>query len=373
MAGFEDRPLLGPGEELQLTIDGGAVRHAEVLAGELVPGAASAGAAVVLEEPDAEAVNFFAVAELIAARAAAPSTRRQYAAIFRSFGDWVAREAGRPPTVSDLGPDVIAAWGRHLERRGGRGGGPAAPATRRIYLSMVRSLARELHGVELAAHIKLPAHRPGPPETLTESDYLNLLRVPDRRTQHGKRDYALLRLLGDCGLRSAELRGLEARDVRRPRANARHQRLYVRGKGGAEREVDLPSDTEAALQSWLGVHPLVRGRGLRDEQRLFVRLGRHPGSAPAEPLSAQAVHKLVRRCALRAGVAERLAHPHALRAYWATALLDDGVPVHVVSARLDHADLRTTARYAAERPSAVADIADILDRRHQAARLSRCA
>jgi integrase len=68
--------------------------------------------------------------------------------------------------------------------------------------------------------VRVPGHEPGPLETLTDTDYANLLRVPDRRRLAGKRDYALLRVLGDCGLRSAELRGLRARDLRRPRANA---------------------------------------------------------------------------------------------------------------------------------------------------------
>jgi hypothetical protein len=86
-------------------------------------------------------------------------------------------------------------------------------------------------------------------------------------------------------------------------------------------------------------------------------LGSDDGSEPPEPLSAQAVHKLVRRSCLAAGVAGRLAHPHALRAYWATGLLDDGVPIHHVSERLGHADLRTTSRYAAVRPGQVDDIA----------------
>jgi len=195
------------------------------------------------------------------------------------------------------------------------------------------------------------------------------LRVPDRRSLIGRRDYALLRVLGDCGLRSAELRFLEARDLRSPRANARHRRLYVRGKGGTEREVPIPADTLAALEAWLAVHPLARGRsGLRDDEAIFVRLGRRPGAEPLEPLSAQAVHKLVRRFCLTAGIAERLCHPHALRAYWATSLLDDGVPIHHVSERLGHADLRTTSRYAAVRAGQVDDVADVLDRRHQAAR-----
>ena len=94
-----------------------------------------------------------------------------------------------------------------------------------------------------------------------------------------------------------------------------------------------------------------------------MRLVGEPG-----PLSNAALHKLLRRCGRAAGIPERLAHPHALRAYWATHLLESGVPVHTVSARLGHVDLRTTARYAADRPEGIDDVADILDRRHQAAR-----
>ena len=100
---------------------------------------------------------------------------------------------------------------------------------------------------------------------------------------------------------------------------------------------------------------------------MFVRLGRHGDQVPL-PLSAVAVHRLVRRHCQAAGVPERLAHPHALRAYWATHLLEAGVPVHEVSARLGHVDLRTTARYAAPRPERVDEVAEVLDRRHQAAR-----
>jgi integrase len=311
--------------------------------------------------------NLFGEAERIAARAATISTRRQYGAIFRAFGDWLASELGRPPVVGDLDADVIAAYGRHLEASGGRGGRAAAPATVRVYLSMVRALARGLGREQQIEGVRVPRHEPGPPETLTDTDYANLLRVPDRRTIAGKRDYALLRALGDCGLRSAELRGLRARDLRRPRANARHHRLYIRGKGGREREVPVPEAVQQALQAWLKVHPLARGVGLLDEQPLFVRLGRH-GDEPPLPLSAVAVHRLVRRHCEAVGVPERLAHPHALRAYWATHLLEAGVPVHEVSARLGHVDLRTTARYAAPRPERVDEIAEVLDRRHQAAR-----
>jgi integrase len=213
----------------------------------------------------------------------------------------------------------------------------------------------------VAGEVRPPSHRVGPPETLTHVEYANLLRVPDRRTQAGKRDHALLRVLGDCGLRDEELRALRARALRRPRANARHHRLYVHGKGGTEREVSVPAATQEALEAWLASHPLRRGAsGLRDDEPLFVRLVGEPG-----PLSNAALHKLLRRCGRAAGVPERLAHPHALRAYYATTLAAEGVPVHVIAARLGHAEIRTTSRYLAELPDDGAAVGDVLDRHHQ--------
>ena len=216
--------------------------------------------------------------------------------------------------------------------------------------------------------MRVPRHEPGPPETLTDTDYANLLRVPDRRTIAGKRDYALLRVLGDCGLRSAELRGLRARDLRRPRANARHHRLYVRGKGGREREVPVPEAVQQALEAWTA-------RSIRSPAASGCSTSSRCSCASAatatRSLSPSPPSPCTGSCAahcLAAGVPERLAHPHALRAYWATHLLEAGVPVHEVSARLGHVDLRTTARYAAPRPERVDEIAEVLDRRHHAAR-----
>jgi hypothetical protein len=64
--------------------------------------------------PGLEGRNLFGETQRIATRAASASTRRQYVAIFRAFGDWLAGELGRPPVVGDLDTDVIAAYGRHL-------------------------------------------------------------------------------------------------------------------------------------------------------------------------------------------------------------------------------------------------------------------
>jgi len=159
--------------------------------------------------------NLFGEAERIAARAGSAGTRRQYAAIFRAFAYWLREQLGRPPVVADLDADVIAAYGRHLASIGGRGGRPAAPATARVYVSMVRALARQLGCEDAIADVRAPRHEPGPPETLTDTDYANLLRVPDRRSLAGKRDYALLRVseTADCGPPSCAASALETSAV----------------------------------------------------------------------------------------------------------------------------------------------------------------
>jgi len=218
--------------------------------------------------------------------------------------------------------------------------------------------------------VRVPSHRLGPPETLTAVQYGNLIRAPDKRTLVGKRDHALLRLLGNCGLRNAELRALTARAIRRPRVNSTHHHLFVRGKGDVEREIPIPAATLAALEVWLRAHPQRRGGGLRDDDVLFVSLARASNSVPGA-ISQQGVAKLMRRYAAVAGVPERLAHPHALRGYYATTLAGEHVPIQEIKARLGHASIETTARYLAELTRQGEGVGDVLDRRHEAQQRQR--
>ncbi len=136
---------MGPGTELQLTIDDRAVPHDEVLAAVEVLEAEQVLTRALAREETAgevgeglplEPENLYAAGERIALRAASASTRRQYASIYRAFGDWIRSELDRPPTGEDLHGDAIAAYARHLDTQGGRGGRPAALATRRVYLSV---------------------------------------------------------------------------------------------------------------------------------------------------------------------------------------------------------------------------------------------
>ena len=210
--------------------------------------------------------------------------------------------------------------------------------------------------------MRIPRHEPGPPETLTNSDYANLLRVPDRRTLAGKRDHALLRVLGDCGLRSAELRGLRARDLRRPRSNARHYRLYVHGKGGREREVPVPR-TYPGRARGMDRGPPARARRRAARRGAAVRPHRTLRRRAASPPSpAVAVHRLVRRGCQAAGVPIGSRTRTRCARIGRPAASSSGFPCMRSPPGSGTRDLRTTARYTATRPERIEEIAEVLDR-----------
>jgi integrase len=194
------------------------------------------------------------------------------------------------------------------------GGQGLAPASLRVEVAAVRVLLRQLGMHEVAAELTTEGHRPAPPDTITPEDYDRLLRMPDRRRRLGVRDQTVLRILGDTGLRSAELRGLCVRHVERARTDSRHRRLrIVRGKGGRGRLVELTAAADAALDNWLARHPDARGVGggrrlPPEDAPLFCTLGRG-GHDPGRPLSAAALNRLAARHAKAAGIAAHLRHP----------------------------------------------------------------
>jgi integrase len=80
----------------------------------------------------------------------------------------------------------------------------------------------------------------------------------------------------------------------------------------------------------------------------------------------------VRRYAAVAGVPQRLAHPHALRGYYATTLAGERVPIQEeIKARLGHASIETTSRYLAELTGQGEGVGEVLDRHHQAQQRQR--
>lgn len=164
---------------------------------------------------------------------------------------------------------------------------------------------------------------------------------PERRPGAGRpaeawpaRDVAVLEVLAGCGLRAAELCGLQRRHIDLELAAPLLH--VVRGaKGAKRRDVPIPPPAERALRVWLD----ERGRVAKDAL-LFIR--------GADPLTTRSLDTVVRRTAASAGVAmPGGAAAHAYRHYYASQLILAGVPLAIVQQLLGHSSAATTAIYTA--------------------------
>jgi len=173
-------------------------------------------------------------------------------------------------------------------------------------------------------------------EFLTEEEAAAVLRIPDRRTLQGKRDYAILLTLLTTGLRKGEICSLKMRDFKTYRNQAV---VDIVGKGNKFRRLPLKGETLLAIQDYLK----AAKNGTDPGDPMFRTLGKH---GPYEPssLTAKAVDCLVKTAAKRALIRKRI-HPHVMRHTFATTLLDNGVDLKTVQDLMGHSHIRTTERY----------------------------
>lgn len=173
-------------------------------------------------------------------------------------------------------------------------------------------------------------------EFLTEPEISVMLRVPDRRTLQGKRDYAILLTLLTTGLRKAELCGLRMEDIKTYRNKPV---IDVMGKGKRHRRVPLRVETLTALREYWK----ASRNGTEQNHPLFYTLGKH-GPYRSQALTPKAVDCVVRKAAEKALIRKRV-HPHVLRHTFAVGLLDRGVDLRTVQDLMGHSNIKTTERY----------------------------
>lgn len=143
-----------------------------------------------------------------------------------------------------------------------------------------------------------------------------------------ERDYCILTLFLNCGLRISELIGLNITDIR-------GDQLRVLGKGNKERILYLNDACQAAINNWLEVR---NSMGVIDKNALFI-------SQRRTRISKSAVEKLVKKYLLMAGLDSTQYSPHKLRHTAATLMLQNGVDVRTLQEVLGHEHLNTTQIY----------------------------
>lgn len=267
-------------------------------------------------------------------RGLSENTERVYLADLQSFREYLARER---LSLTDMDRQTLRgylAWLSTEAKGGGQGYARVSVARK---LTVLRSFYRFLVQEGLFRSTPVPSGRSfklkvnkSLPGFLGRREVDRLMESPDETTPLGVRDKAILEMLYACGVRLAEIQGLDIPDINFPERTA-----LVRGKGSKERWVIFGRPTEQALQRYL-TEARPQLTAAQTEALFLNRYG--------ERLSRRSVEKLVRRYSAVAGTRADV-HPHTLRHTFATHMLEGGADLRVIQELLGHASPTTTQVY----------------------------
>lgn len=178
------------------------------------------------------------------------------------------------------------------------------------------------------SELEIPKSKKTLPKYLTLEQSIELLNAVDGKFK--ERDYCILTLFLNCGLRLAELVSLNMNSIRSDNT------MVVTGKGNKERVVYLNDACIQALNEWRKVRP---NDGLKDRDALFV-------STHHKRLSRESVQKLVQKYLEKIGLDSQGYSCHKLRHTAATLMYQHGeVDIRVLKDVLGHENLGTTQIY----------------------------
>lgn len=257
----------------------------------------------------------------------AANTLSAYARDLADFVDFMV-ERGTTRVEAVDGARVID-WVRSLSRAGlkPRSQARMLVAVRGLFRQLVRENRLEEDPVRA---LDLPKQARSLPVYLSVEDILRMLK--EASGEEALRDRAIVVLLYGAGLRVSEVAHLMMGDL-----DLLGGLLRVMGKGQKERVVPVGGPVVQLLEQYLRDG---RRRHLRGHTNDLV----FPGRNPARPLTRQAIFKIIRKLATRAGVTRDIS-PHKLRHSFATHLVRGGADLRSVQLMLGHADLRTTEIY----------------------------
>jgi integrase/recombinase XerC len=224
----------------------------------------------------------------------------------------------------------------------------------------------ERNAASLVATPRLPKHLPRVPSIEQMNRVVDSVR--DDAASWPARDRAILELLYGCGMRNAELTGLNLEDI-----HWANEAILVRGKGQKQRYAPLGDTAAAALRVYLAERAArlaAAGGAHRATPALFVNLRlRGLDTAAGAPgsqarLTTRSVGRIVKRIAMLRGLPADV-HPHTLRHAFGTHLLEEGADLRAIQELLGHERLSTTQRYT---QLTAGQLTEVYDRTHPRAK-----
>ena len=177
-----------------------------------------------------------------------------------------------------------------------------------------------------ARELETPKLKRALPKYLTVDDSVSLLDAVDG--PYKARDYCMITLFLNCGMRLSELVGINVNDIK-------DGFLTVTGKGNKQRTLFLNQMCRDAINDYLPTRP---AEGVKDRNALFLsRLGKR--------ISPKTVQHVVYTALDRAGLGGKHLSVHKLRHTAATLMYQNGADIRVLQDVLGHESLSTTQIY----------------------------
>ena len=213
------------------------------------------------------------------------------------------------------------------------------PATRARKAASIRVFFKYLSQKGLisqnpAMNLETPKLGKRIPKYLSLDDSKKLLAVADSEDDRNReRDYAILTLFLNCGIRLSELVGINIKDI-----DFSENKLNVIGKGNKERTIYLNKSCVNSINSYLSVRPKTGiKKGSEDAMFLSERL---------ERISNRTVQHIVKQELLKAGLDTNKYSVHKLRHTAATLMYKYGnVDIRALQELLGHESISTTEIY----------------------------
>lgn len=264
-------------------------------------------------------------------RNAADLTIKSYREDLNSLAEYFAQANGSLPSPSQITTVELRGYVAALHEA------QYARSSIARRLASLRSFFKFAQREGLCEHnpakpLRNPRRQQKLPHFLTTEEISQLFDAPDKSTEPGLRDRAILETIYSAGLRVSELVGLNDGDLDLVDGIVR-----VRGKGRRERLAPLGKYAVRAIRKYFGVRDSNSANRSRSENPVFFnRFGNR--------LTSRSVSRMLEKYLKETGL-DRRTSPHSLRHSFATHLLDGGADIRSVQELLGHRSLVTTQIY----------------------------
>lgn len=237
-----------------------------------------------------------------------PNTVTQYEKIVRHFTRWAKDPLGQ------ITREHVSEWLKFLYYEQAN----ISNKSRASKLSALRSFFSWLKAnghisVNPTEGIPSPKVQENLPQKFSTEELRVIFASPERDTNMGLRDLAMLKTMYASGTRVSEIVGLDMRNII---DTGGYIRLEIFGKGGKYRTVTMRKNPSKALRDWMAIRQNIE----TDDPAVFIRLH----GKLHNRLSTKSAENIIKKHARPIGLDDIEAFVHKMRATFATDLYDSG-------------------------------------------------